>query len=124
MELFKDINYEYQSDYTDIGTYRQRLRLYRWTMGLELQAASNYSAATGGTKVPREYNDQMVYAATQISARVRPIDQYGKLVDDTRWISDLVDPNIVFDIFLKLMEYDNSFRAKKEGSVDEGFQSK
>jgi hypothetical protein len=120
MELFKDINYEYKSELTDVGVYKTRLRLYRWTMGLELQADANYSAATGGLRNPREYNDNLIYASANISARVKPIDQFGKLVEDPKWISDIVDPNIIFDIFLKLIEFDNSFRAKKEGTVNEG----
>ena len=120
MELFRDINYEYNSEYSDVGVFKTRLRLYRWTMALELQAASNYSAVTGGVKIPREYNDGLIFSSANISARVRKIDEFGKLSDDSRWVVEIVEPNIIFDLYLKLVEFDNSFRVKKEGTVHEG----
>jgi len=120
MELFKDISYDYHSEYSDVGVFKARLRLYRWTLALELQVDSNYSAATGGVKIPREYNDQLIYASSCIIARIKKIDHFGKISDDEKWIAEIVDPNIIFDLFLKLMEYDNSFKVKKEGTVHEG----
>lgn len=118
VEREKIIDYSYQSRMPDIGLYKKKFKLKRKSPKLDTAFVATKAALMGGN-IPTSRGDALlVDAIATLSVYFEPLDDKGVETFDNNWVDDLLDQEIMFDLYKKFMAYQDSFYPTPE--VKEG----
>src|SRR5689334_16851214 len=105
-ETEKVIPFEFESEYSDIGTFKGTFCFKRLTNQIRMNAIRLKAELLGGQPPASRVDEMKVEAIAFLTHAVIPVP------DRPGWLNEFpmtFDENIVYGIFNKLMDYNNSF---------------
>jgi len=111
------INYKFESKMKDVGTFEiPRLKLRRRSPRLDAGLVTTKSALTGGLPPITRGEQVLIDAIATLTVYMEPVNEKGESDPkiSSNWVDDILDQDIVFDLFNKWMDYQNSFYVTED----------
>jgi hypothetical protein len=115
IEKEKIINFSYESEMTDVGTYTKAFALKRRTESLDAQIRTMKATLAKGLTFtdPDDALSNQIIATLAVCLEL--IDEKGKRVEGSEWINELLDPAIKYKLYKEWLDYQDSFYKKTGG---------
>jgi hypothetical protein len=110
------LDYTFQSRMPDVGEYKRKFKLLRKRPKLDTAFVATKSALLGG-QIPANRGDELLIdAISTLSVYFEPVDDSGVPSKERDWVDNILDQEIIFDLYKKFIDYQESFYKMSEGS--------